>query len=154
MARIDVDAVPEQPGSRYPSPHDAPCRERRSRRLGESAGLTRLGVNRVLLPPGAWSSQRHWHAVEDEFVVVLEGEVVLVSDAGEELLRAGDCAAFKGGARDGHCAQNRSDRDAVLLAISDRSNDDWGEYPDIDLKFTAGRYSGGGSYQHKDGTTY
>jgi uncharacterized cupin superfamily protein len=154
MAKIDIAAVPEQRGSRYPAPHDQVCANRRVRRLGEFAGLTGLGASWVRLPPGAWSSQRHWHAVEDELVVVLEGEVVLVTDAGEEVLRAGDCVAFKAGVRDGHTAQNRSDKDAVLLAVSSRSDDDWGEYPDIDLKFTSGRYSGKGQYLHKDGTPY
>ena len=154
MARIDIAAVPEQRGSRYPAPHDAACKDRISRRLGEFARFTNLGVNHVRLLPGAWSSQRHWHSAEDEFVVVIEGEVVLVTDAGEEVLRAGDCAAFKAGTQDGHHAQNRSDKDAVLIAISARSDEDFGEYPDIDLKFTAGRYSGNGRYLHKDGTPY
>ncbi len=154
MPVIDRAAVPEAVGSKYPAPHDAPCRERRYRRLGDAAGLTRLGVSEVVLPPGAWSSQRHWHAEEDEFVLVLEGEVVLVTDAGETVLRAGDCAAFKAGVRDGHCAQNRSAAPARLLAVSNRDDRDHGEYPDLDLVFTAGRYSGGGGYRHRDGSPY
>jgi uncharacterized cupin superfamily protein len=111
-------------------------------------------VNRVRLAPGAWSSQRHWHSHEDEFVQVLEGEVVLVTDAGEETLRAGECAGFKAGVRDGHCMQNRSSQDAVLLVVGSRSDGDHGEYPDIDLAFTAGRYSGKGRYVRKDGSPY
>ena len=152
--RLDLAAVPVQRGSRYPAPYDAACRDREFQRLGAAAGLTRLGVSRVRLPPGAWSSQRHWHTEEDEFLVMLEGELVLVTDAGEELVRAGDHVGFKCGTRDGHCLQNRSQRDAVFLAISNCSEGDSGEYPDIDLKFSAGRYSGKGGYLHKDGTRY
>lgn len=154
MPVIDRSSVPEVVGSKYPAPLDAPCRERRVRRLGEAGGLSRLGVAEVVLPPGAWSSQRHWHAEEDEFVWVLEGEVTLVTEAGEQVLRAGDCAAFKAGARDGHCAQNRSGAPARLLAVSNRSDDDRGEFPDLDLVFTPGRYSGRGGYRHRDGRPY
>jgi uncharacterized cupin superfamily protein len=154
MPVIDRRGVPELAGSKYPPPHDAPCRERRVRRLGEAGGLTRLGVSEVLLPPGAWSSQRHWHTEEDEFVWVLEGEVVLVTDQGETVLRAGDCAAFKAGDRQGHCAQNRTAAPARLLAVSNRSDEDAGEYPGLDLVFTAGRYAGRGRYLHRDGTPY
>ncbi len=152
MAKIDLAAVPEQRGARYPAPYDAPCKERRVRRLGDAAGLTRLGASHIRLPPGAWSSQRHWHSHEDEFIVVLEGEVVLVTDAGEEILRAGDCAAFKAGVRDGHCAQNRSARDAVLLALSNHSDEDFGEYSDIDLKFTPQPHGAPGEFLRKDGS--
>jgi uncharacterized cupin superfamily protein len=154
MSKIDIDGTPEKQGSTYPAPYDAACKERRFRRLGEAAGLTQLGASHVRLPPGTWSSQRHWHALEDELVVVLEGEVVLVTDEGEQLLRAGDCAAFKAGVRNGHCVQNRSDKDAVLLAVSNRSDDDWGEYSDIDLTFTRGGPSGKPAYLRKDGTPY
>ncbi len=154
MTIIDRNAVPELIGSRYPDPFNAPCRTRRVRRLGEAGGLTRLGVSEVLLPPGAWSSQRHWHAEEDEFVWVLEGEVVLVTDAGERVMRAGECAAFKAGERDGHCMQNRSTEPARLLAMSNRTDEDHGEYPDLDLVYTSGRYSGRGRFLHRDGTPY
>jgi uncharacterized cupin superfamily protein len=85
---------------------------------------------------------------------VLEGEVVLVTDEGEETLQAGDCAGFKAGVRNGHCLQNRSLRDAQLLVVGTRNDEDHGEYPDIDLVFTAGRYSGRGTYRHKDGSPY
>ena len=154
MPKIDPAAAPEASGSRYPSPFDEPCRKRRWRRLGEAAGLTQFGVNLVRLSPGTWSSQRHWHSHEDEFVHVLEGELVLVTDAGETPMRAGDCAGFKAGVRDGHHFQNRSAADAVLLVVGSRSDDDHGEYPDIDLKFSRGRYSGKGGYLHKDGSPY
>ena len=154
MAKINPQAAPSGTGSRYPSPFDVPCRERSWQRLGEAAGLTQLGANLVRLAPGAWSSQRHWHSHEDELVFVVSGEVVLVTDAGEELMHAGDSAGFPAGARNGHCLQNRSASDATFLVVSNRSDEDHGEYSDIDMVFTAGRYSGGGGYCHKDGTPY
>ena len=111
-------------------------------------------MNLVRLPPGTWSSQRHWHALEDEFVQVLEGEVVLVTDAGEELMRAGDSVGFKAGERNGHHMQNRSSADVVLLVVGSRNDADHGEYPDIDLVFGPARYSDKPNYRHKNGTPY
>jgi uncharacterized cupin superfamily protein len=154
MPKIDKAAAPCGSGSRYPPPFDEPCRRRTWLRLGDAAGLTQFGVNLVRLEPGAWSSQRHWHSHEDEFVHVLEGEPVLVTDKGEEPMRAGDCAGFKAGERDGHCFQNRSEKDVLLLVVGSRNDEDHGEYSDIDMEFTAGRYSGKGGYRHKDGTPY
>ncbi|MGH8541207.1 MAG: cupin domain-containing protein [Stenotrophobium sp.] len=154
MSRIDPNTLSENTGTRYPPPYDAPCRRRAWRRLGDAAGLTKFGVNQVLLAPGVWSSQRHWHTHEDEFVYVLAGEVVLVTDRGEETLRAGDCTGFKAGVRDGHCLQNRSSADALLLVMGSRNDEDHGEYPDIDMVFGASRYSGAGGYFHKDGRPY
>ena len=95
MPKIDIDAVPARKGSGYPAPFDAPCAARTRRRLGEAGGLRDFGVNLMTLPPGGWSSQRHWHSNEDEFVYVLEGEVALMEDGGETRLQAGDCAAFQ-----------------------------------------------------------
>ena len=154
MPKIDSAKAPTGSGSRYPAPFDVPCKGRSWHRLGEAAGLTQFGVNLVRLPPGVWSSQRHWHAEEDEFVHVLEGEVVLVTDAGEEPMRAGDSAGFKAGVRDGHCLQNRSSTDAVFLIVGSRSDADHGEYSDIDMVFSGPRYSGKGKYTKKDGTPY
>src|SRR3954452_13851288 len=101
--RIDLEKLQSVVGTLYPPPFDEPCRARERTRLGDAAGLTQYGVNLLRLPPRTWSSHRHWHAKEDEFVYVLSGEVVLVTDAGEEVLRSGDCAGFKGGDQDGHC---------------------------------------------------
>lgn len=152
MSKIDVENAPLVVGSRYPAPYDEPCKLRENRQLGVAAGLTQFGVNLTRLKPGVWSSQRHWHAKEDEFIYVLEGEVVVVRDKGEETLRAGECAGFKAGSRDGHCLKNLSTRDAVILTVGARDNEDWGEYSDIDMKFLPGRYSGGGGYARKDGS--
>jgi uncharacterized cupin superfamily protein len=150
-ARIDVNAVPMVMGSKYPAPFAVPCEQRVRQALGDAAGLADFGVNLLRLPAGAWSSQRHWHSVEDEFVYVLEGEVVLVTDAGEEILRPGNCAGFKGGVKDGHHLQNRSARDALVLEVgSRRVAEDEGEYSDIDLRFL----KNDGGYVHKDGTPY
>jgi uncharacterized cupin superfamily protein len=152
MPKIDITSVPVVKGTRYPKPYDEPCLRRENQPLGLAAGLTQFGVNITRLKPGVWSSQRHWHAMEDEFIYVLEGEAVLVTDAGEETLRAGDCAGFKAGVRDGHCLQNRSSRDVLILTVGSRDNEDWGEYSDVDMKFLPGRYAGGGGYTRKDGS--
>jgi uncharacterized cupin superfamily protein len=150
VKKIDIASAPRHTGSDYPPPYDLPCRERVRHALGEAAGLTQFGVNLQRLPPGSWSSQRHWHTAEDEFVWVIEGEVVLVTDAGEEVLRMGDCAGFKAGEADGHHLQNRSAQAAVLLAIgSRRPEKDIADYPDIDL-----RWSMADGDTHKDGTPY
>jgi len=134
MPRIDLDKAPTRFGTAYPPPFDAPCRDRKRWKLGDAAGLTQFGVNLMRLAPGVWTSQRHWHTHEDEFVWVVEGEVVLVEDEGETVLRAGDCAAFKAGVRNGHHIQNRSDREAVLLEVGSRMPDaDGAEYPGLDM---------------------
>lgn len=151
MPKIDPHAVPTRIGCSYPVPFDALCRARRRQPLGDAAGLTQFGVNMLRLPPGSWSSQRHWHAAEDEFVWVVEGEVVLVTDAGEEVLRPGDCAGFAAGVPDGHHLQNRSTRDAVVLEVgSRRPKEDGCAYPDIDLVAPPGS----SSYTHLDGSPY
>lgn len=154
MPKIDSSLAPKGSGARYPKPFDEPCRERAWVRLGDAAGLTQFGVNLLRLPAGAWSSQRHWHSHEDEFVFVLRGEVVLVDDTGEVRLGPGDSAGFPAGDRNGHCLQNRSGEDAELLVVGSRYDEDHGEYPDIDMKFSADRYGKGGAYLHKDGTPY
>ncbi|HEX9659456.1 MAG TPA: cupin domain-containing protein, partial [Rhodothermales bacterium] len=146
MKKIDMSSARDIIGSRYPSPYDAPCVGRSRRRLGDLAGLTQFGVNLTRLPPGGWSSQRHWHTAEDEFVFIIEGEVVLVTDDGEETLRSGDCAGFRAGAADGHHLQNRSDRDALLLEVGSRNPEaDEVLYPGIDLKVVKG------AFVHADG---
>jgi len=149
--KIAIGAAPESRGTRYPPPYDEPCRARVRQRLGDAAGLTQFGVNLLRLPPGTWSSQRHWHAAEDEFVFVVAGEVVLVTDAGEETLRAGECAGFKAGVPDGHQVQNRSNRDALVLEVgSRRPQEEEVIYPGIDLKLPRGAHA----FTHADGRPY
>lgn len=154
MPKVDVSSAPAVTGSGYPAPFNAPCNARVNTRLGQAAGLTQFGVNVSRLPPGTWSSQRHWHEREDEFVYVIEGEVVLIEDEGEITLKAGDAAGFKAGTPSGHHFVNRSSADVLLLAIGSRDDLDRCEYPDIDLKSLPGHYSGTGGYTHKDGTPY
>ena len=149
MPKIDLAAIPQSNRTGYPPPDDQPVQGRWVRRLAGPGGLTVMGAAHVTLAPGAWSSQRHWHAEEDELLVVLAGEAVLVEDEGETVLRAGDVATWPKGVRNAHHLQNRSAADCTLLAVSagDAARD-WGEYPDIDLKFS------GDLYLHKDGTPY
>jgi uncharacterized cupin superfamily protein len=154
VPKIDPLSAPRVVGSRYPAPFDQPCQKREVIQLGLAAGLTQFGVNVVRLEPGAWSSQRHWHEKEDEFVYVLEGEIALVEDDGVTILGAGDSAGFKAGVRNGHHLVNRSARAAVFLVVGSRDDEDHGEYSDIDMRFGAGRYSGKGVFSRKDGSPY
>lgn len=147
MKKIDLETAPKGQGTRYPPPYNEQCKNRRWLRVGDAAGLTQFGVNIVTLDPGVWSSHRHWHEKEDEFVFMLEGELVLVTDAGEEIMRPGDCAGFKAGVRDGHNLENRSDKPARFLVVGSRDEADWGEYSDLDMKFLPGR----GGYVRKNG---
>lgn len=150
--RIDPALLKAEIGTTYPSPFDQPCRPRHRRRLGNEAGLTQFGVNLLRLPPGAWSSQRHWHTAGDEFIYVLSGEVTLVTDHGEELLHAGDAAGFKAGDSNGHCLQNRSNANVEVLEIGSRLPDDAAYYPDIDMVAPPGGKPA--AYTHRDGTPY
>lgn len=151
MPKIDIESAPTRFGTAYPPPFDEKCKERKRWQLGDAAGLNQFGVNLMRLPPGQWSSQRHYHTHEDEFVWVVEGEVVLVTDEGEQVLRAGDCAGFPAGAPNGHHLQNRSDREAVLLEVGSRLPElDGCDYPDIDMVAEPGVEP----YLHRDGTPY
>jgi uncharacterized cupin superfamily protein len=150
--RIDATLLAPVIGTLYPTPFDQPCRTRERRKLGDAAGLKQFGVNLLRLPPGAWSSQRHWHTTEDEFVYVVAGEVTLVTDAGDELLRSGDSAGFKAGDTDGHCLQNRSTADAVVLEIGTRTANNAAYYSDIDMVAPADGKPA--IYTHRDGTPY
>ena len=148
--KIDIEAAPHVKGSGYPMPYDEPCAPRQRWRLGDAAGLTQFGVNLMRLPPGAWSSQRHWHSREDEFVYILEGEVVMVTDDGETVLKAGDCVGFKAGDPDGHHMQNRSASEVVMLEIGTRNPGGAVDYPDSDMTIPEGV----GRILHRDGRPY
>ena len=150
MPRIDVTTVPARQGSGYPKPFDAPCSARTRRRLGEAGGLRDFGVNLMTLPQGGWSSQRHWHSDEDEFVYLLEGEVTLVEDGGETLMRAGDCAAFPKGAGNGHHLINRSSAIAVYLEVGSHNPNDLTTCSDIDMTSS----NADGRFVHKDGSPF
>ena len=151
MPKIDIAQAEVRLGSNYPAPFDVPCRARQRSRLGAAAGLSQFGVNLLRLSPGTWSSQRHWHTIEDEFVWVIEGEVVLVTEEGEQVLRAGECAGFAAGVANGHHLQNRSNREAVLLEVgSSRPEQDGCFYPDVDLMIAPGT----DTFSHRDGRPY
>jgi len=135
MPKLDITLVPERNSTSYPEPFRAAVSGRFWRALGQAAGLTQFGVNLVRLEPGAWSSQRHWHESEDEFLIVLEGELVLVEDEGETILRAGDAAGFKAGVPNGHHLLNRTERDGVFLVVGSRAPAERAHYPDLDLLY-------------------
>jgi uncharacterized cupin superfamily protein len=150
--RIDPATLPVISGTLYPAPFDEPCRQRDRTRLADAAGLTQYGVNFLRLAPGAWSSQRHWHTHQDEFIYILSGEVTLVTDAGDEILKAGDCAGFPADDGNGHHLQNRSGADVTLLEIGTRLAEDGAWYSDIDMQAPAGGKPA--QYCHRDGTPY
>jgi uncharacterized cupin superfamily protein len=149
---FDPMTVPAQTGSTYPEPYRSQVAGRAKRRLGDAAGLTHFGVNLVTLPPGSPSSMRHWHSHEDEFLYVVEGELVLATDAGEQILRPGMVAGFPAGKADGHRLINRGDKPAVYLEVGDRDPNDVCEYHNIDMR--AVPFEGKSRYVHKDGTPY
>ena len=150
MPKLDLASVRRRTGSSYPAPFDRPCASRVRRALGDAGGLADFGVNLLELDPGAWSSQRHWHSGEDEFVWVLSGEVVLIDDSGETILRAGDCAAFPKNDGNGHHLVNRSSETALCLEAGGRSGEDVCTYSDIDMRIDARD----DVYTRKDGTPY
>ena len=150
MTRLDLSSIPVVSGTDYPEPFAQAVDGRTRQALGDVGGLTRFGVNLVELQPGAASSQRHWHSHEDEFVMMVSGELVLITDEGETLMRAGDCAAFPAGKPNGHQLVNRSWGPGVFLVVGSRDKADIATYPDVDLRFEGAT----NSYTHKDGSPY
>lgn len=138
MPKLDIDAAEVFTGTIYPEPYHSMMTGRFVRKLGDLGGLTHFGVNIVTLEPGALASLRHWHASEDEFAMVLEGDLVLIEDAGEVAMRPGDCAAWKAGEPNGHRFVNRSDRLARFLVVGTRSKDELVTYSDVDMKIRRG----------------
>ncbi|MFO1084692.1 MAG: cupin domain-containing protein [Reyranellaceae bacterium] len=146
---VRVIDLPVRVGTDYPAPHDLPCRQRRRQALGDVFGLSQFGVNVLELPPGAWSSQRHWHERQDELVYVLDGEVVLVTDEGETVLTAGMTAGFPAGSGNGHHLINRSGKSTRVLVVGTRTTEEIAHYSDIDMMVSED--AGGWSYHTKDG---
>jgi uncharacterized cupin superfamily protein len=150
MPKVKVEAVPVRVGTGYPTKFNEACAGRTRRRLGDAGELNDFGVNLMTLPPGKWSSQRHWHSHEDEFVYVLQGELTLVEDDTETLLQAGDCAAFPKASGNGHHLQNRGAGVAVYLEVGSRHPDDLTTCSDVDMMSS----NRDGRFVHKDGTPY
>ena len=149
MPKLDLDAIPQTNATGYPPDYADVVQGRWYRRLASAAGLADFGASHVVLEPGAWSSQRHWHEGEDELVVMLSGEAVLVDDGGETQLRAGDVAAFAKNDGNGHVLQNRSDAPCAFVAIGRPSASDC-HYPDIDMHLSAEV----GEQRRKDGSAF
>ena len=152
MPKLDMSAIAPRTGSGYPAPFAETMAGRIQHNLGDAVGLTQFGVKLYRLKPGAWSSQRHWHENEDEFVMVLEGEVAMIENDGETILRTGDCATHKAGVANGHHLVNRSTADAAFLVVGTRARTETAHYPDIDLK--AVNDGNGFRYFHTDGRPY
>jgi uncharacterized cupin superfamily protein len=148
MPKLDLDSIPQNNSTGYPAPFDAEVAGRWKRRLGPVVGLTDFGASHVVLKPGAWSSQRHWHDGEDELLVMLTGEAVLIEDDGQHLIKAGDIAVWPKGPANGHHLRNDSNEDCTFVVIGGGVCTGGG-YSDIDMMFTAD-----GRYIHKDGQPY
>jgi uncharacterized cupin superfamily protein len=152
MPKVDLAKAEVDRSLRYPAPFSEVLKGREKCKLGDAVGLSQFGVNIATLPPGTWSSQRHWHQTEDEFIYVLEGEIVLVEDSGEVVLKAGDAAGFKANSGNGHCLINRSSTTARYLEVGTRADKDTVTYSDIDMRLE--RNGSDRRYLHKSGEPY
>ena len=152
MPKIDLDDVPVQGRLVYPEPYFNETAGYEQQRVGDAAGLTKMGINRVVLLPQSKTALRHWHEIDDEFVIVISGEVVLREEGGETILRAGDCAGFKAGVANGHAIENRNDEPAVLFEIGTRDDVETVHYPDADLRYE--KRDGIRRFTRRDGTPY
>jgi uncharacterized cupin superfamily protein len=152
MPKVDIAKLPMRSGSGYPTPFQAEHKERHKKPLGDAVGLTQFGVNLTRIAPGAASSLRHYHEQEDEFIFMLEGELVLIENDGEVVLKAGDCAGFKAASGNAHRLVNRSGRDAVYIEVGTRAAHERVHYPDVDLHLQ--RDDKGARWLHKSGEPY
>ncbi|MCA3260712.1 MAG: cupin domain-containing protein [Telmatospirillum sp.] len=149
MTVLDPKTIAPRVGTNYPEPYRSKLGGREKRVVGDAVGLKNFGVNLVRLPPGAMSAMRHWHTRQDEFVYVLEGTAMLLSDAGKTPIPAGSCAGFPAGTPDGHCIVNETDRDVVYLEVGDRTSGDVSTYPDADMM---GKFVHSWAMTRKDGS--
>lgn len=151
--KIDLSSVPVETGTNYPEAFRAAVEGRSRQRVGNAAGLKKFGINLTTLQPGAQSALRHWHAAQDEFVYVVAGELILITDEGEQTLQAGEMAGFAAGRANGHHLVNRAETEAVYLEIGDRTRPDTAQYPDEDLVHELAA-NGTGQFCHKNGDRY
>ncbi len=152
MPKVDIAKVPVKSGSFYPAEFQAECQGRDKQALGEAVGLTQFGVNIARIKPGAASALRHWHEQEDEFIYMLEGELVLAENGGEVVLKPGDAAGFKAGSGNAHRLINRGNREAVYFEVGTRAKSERVHYPDVDLVME--RDEKGRRYLHRNGEPY
>ncbi|PWE27317.1 transcriptional regulator [Pararhodobacter marinus] len=152
MPKIDIDSAPLKTGSVYPEPYNGQMAGRSSHRLGQAAGLSQFGVNIVYLEPGAVASLRHWHLREDEFAMVLTGELILSEDTGETVMRPGDCAAWKAGEPVGHRFVNRSDARASFLVVGSKADAEIATYTEVDMKLHM--QGGDARFTYHDGSVW
>jgi uncharacterized cupin superfamily protein len=148
LPALDPMTLQARTGSGYPEPYRSRVVPREKRGLGDALGLRKIGINHTILPPGKESSMRHWHSHEEEFIFILSGEVVLRTDAGEQVLVAGMCCGFPLGTSDGHQLVNRSDAAAIYLEVSNRDPADAAEYSDVDMCYR------GGVFTRRDGSGF
>ncbi|MDP9137960.1 MAG: cupin domain-containing protein [Pseudomonadota bacterium] len=149
---VAAEVVPRI-GTGYPKQFAEACSSRKKHMLGDVFGLTQFGVNLTILPPGCWSAQRHWHEKEDEFIYVIEGEITLIDDSGEHLLKPGMCAGFKAAVPNGHHLVNKSGRKAAYLEVGSRAPGERAHYSEIDMKVER-TSDGSWGFLHLDGTPY
>jgi len=152
MPKVDIASVKVRSGAGYPAQFLPEHAERHKQALGDAVGLTQFGVNLTRIAPGAASALRHYHEQEDEFVFIVEGELVLIDNAGEAVLKAGDCAGFKANDGNAHRLVNRSNRDAVYIEVGTRSPNERVHYPDDDLHMV--REGRTARWLHKSGEPY
>jgi uncharacterized cupin superfamily protein len=152
MPKVDIAKVPVKSGTFYPAEFQAECRGRHKQALGDVVGLTQFGVNITRISPGAASALRHWHEQEDEFIFMLEGELVLAENGGEVVLKPGDAAGFKAGSGNAHRLINRTNRDAVYFEVGTRARSERVHYPDVDLVME--RHEKSRRYLHRSGEPY
>ena len=150
MPKVDLESIERTNRTGYPPPFNEDVKGRWYRRVGKASGLSEIGVSHVVLEPGAWSSQRHWHNGLDEFLVMLDGEAVLVEDDGETVLRPGDMAAWPKDVANGHHLVNRSDRPCTFIVVDNQRGEGDCHYPDVDLHLDAADMR----FKHKDGSPY
>lgn len=152
MPKIDLAAIPLRTGTIYPDEYAGIVEGRSSLRVGDAGGLTQFGANIIILEPGAAASIRHWHVQEDEFLIVLSGELTLVEDEGETPMLPGDCAAFPAGVPNAHHMVNRSDAEARFIVVGTRTQGETAHYPDIGLKVDL--TPDGPKFKYEDGSPY